>query len=100
MVLPALRKCIYGFCMHDNASMEALMNVMQATFLVLQSIPTLDDDILSKAYQVFCYLYAQYFEKVIYNQVKTKFSVFLQNRNLLSCQVVIFSSKFVLVSLE
>ena len=35
------------------------MNVMQATFLVLQSTPTLDEDILSKAHHVFNFLYSQ-----------------------------------------
>ena len=63
MALPALRRCIYGFCAHKlNASMEALMNIMQAIFLVLRSIPALDVDMLPNAHQIFSSLYAQYFE--------------------------------------
>lgn len=63
MALPALKKCIY---MHNPACnvMEALLNVMQATFLVMRSAPTLDNDILSKGDQVFCSLYSQYFDEI------------------------------------
>ena len=63
MALPALRQCIHDFCIHEpalNASIEALMNIMQATFLVLRSIPTVDNDILSNAHQIFCFLNEQY----------------------------------------
>ncbi len=40
------------------------MNIMQATFLVLRSVPTLDDDVLSQAHEVFCSLNAQHFDEI------------------------------------
>ena len=67
MAIPALKKCIYKFCVHKpayNASMEALLNAMQATFLVLQSAPTLSGEILLRGHKVFCSLFSRYFEKV------------------------------------
>lgn len=59
MALPALKKCIYNKPAY-NASTEALLNVMQATFLVLQSAPTLNNEILLKGHKVFCSLFSRY----------------------------------------
>ena len=46
-----------------NKRMEAMMNIMQATFVVLQLVPSLDHDILSKGHQVFKALYMGYFSE-------------------------------------
>ena len=67
MAIPAIKQCIYRYCVHDsesNPSMEGLMNVMQSVFVVLQSSPILDESILSSGHKVFCSLFSQYFDAI------------------------------------
>ena len=41
--------------------MDSVMNILQATFVVLQSASSLDEDTLSNAQQVFSAIYSSYF---------------------------------------
>lgn len=41
------------------------MNVTQATFVILQTAPALDRDILSKGHQTFLTLFSRYFKETM-----------------------------------
>ncbi len=60
MSLPTLKQYIYS-CMDSTTLVEAMLNVMQATFVTLQSAPALDRDILLKSQQTFFTLFSRYF---------------------------------------
>ncbi len=55
-----LKKSIYSFLCTDHC-MEAMMNIMQAAFATLQSVPKLDGNILSNGCQIFKTLFRFYF---------------------------------------
>ena len=71
MAIPTLKERIYSCCepkpVHNNRVMmlEAMMNVMQAAFVILQSSTSLDKDMetLSVGYEVFVTLFSSYFDK-------------------------------------
>lgn len=71
MTLPTLKQYIYySFCVPEPGGstagvMEAMMNVTQATFVILQSAPNLDRDILSKGLQTFLTLFSRYFKETM-----------------------------------
>ena len=76
MCLQTLRNHIYySLCLPDviptasTALMEAMLNVMHATFVTLQSGPTLDKELLSRGKQTFLTLFSRYFKETV--KVKT-----------------------------
>ena len=79
MTLPTLKQYIYysfavpepgeasdGAGSRDGSMlMEAMMNVTQATFVTLQTAPTLDSGIFSKGHQTFFTLFSRYFKETM-----------------------------------
>ena len=66
MTLPNLKQYIYsalGDRSPEMTCVEARLNLMQATFLVLQTSPVLDDDVLMKGQQVFRTLFGTHFNE-------------------------------------
>ena len=66
MTLPNLKQYIYSALGDKSPEMtcvEARLNLMQVTFLVLQTSHELDDDVLMKGQQVFRTLFSRYFNE-------------------------------------
>ena len=70
MSLSVLRQSIYySLCMPEvvaadnSVLMEAMLNLMQATFVTLQSGPSLDEETLFKGRQTFHTLFTRYFKE-------------------------------------
>ena len=67
MCLPMLKECIYQSfspeCGENGVLLEAMMNVMQATFVILQSVPELNEEALSKGQKIFSRLFTHFFMK-------------------------------------
>lgn len=93
MSLPTLKQQIYDSLseFEDSAVREAMMNVMQATFVTLQSAPILDADILSKGQQIFDTLFSRYFKETM--RVKTvRVSIIMLSK--LSSSILCFSISY------
>lgn len=62
--LPTLKNYVYATITPEGnptaATMEAMMNIMQTTFTVLQSSPSLGEDTLSKGRKTFLTLLSHY----------------------------------------
>ena len=61
--LPTLKPLVYQSLVPDSGQdgMEARLNVMQATFLALQTRPALNQDLIVKGQQIFQTLLTRYF---------------------------------------
>lgn len=68
MTLPTLKQFIYFSLAPESPAggcglMEAVMSVMQATYLTLQTTPALDRDGLAKGQKTFQVLFTRYFNE-------------------------------------
>ena len=84
MSLPKLKDYIYRSFSPElggnGAMLEAMMNVMQATFVVLQSVSTLDEKILKMGHKIFHTLFTQSFKE----KTQVNFSLFCNKVSVLS----------------
>ena len=92
MTLPNLKQYIYSALDDKSPEMmcvEARLNLMQATFLILQTSPVLDDGniVLTNAYQVFQTLLNRYFDENL-EVSRTDFSAVECNSNLGTCALL------------
>ena len=71
MTLSTLKQSIYSsLCGHEGTTadiekikMEAMFNLMQATFITLQSSLSLDNQALAEGQQIFHILFTRYFQE-------------------------------------
>ena len=64
MSLPMMKEFVGLTEVVHNTLTEAMMNVMQATFVILQSAPALKAEALSKGQQTFITLFESHFDKI------------------------------------
>ena len=82
MTVPILKQYVYstlGTSSKDMIDVEAKLNLLQTTFLVIQTRPDLNDDVLREGWQVFSQLNSKYFDATCMVSMYVQFCLSISN---------------------